>query len=77
MTDTPTTTTATSAATPTPDFCLLGVPQSTRRVARRIANQGDVTFSASGSLLTVSITATSAGGTITESSSLKLSMRVR
>ena len=54
-----------------------GVPQSTLRIARSIADQSDVSFSVSGSLLTVSITATSAGGTITESSSLKLSMRVR
>ena len=54
-----------------------GLPQSTQRVARRIASQSDATFSVSGSLLTVSITATSAGGTITEGTSLKLSMRVR
>ena len=50
--------------------------QSTTRIARRVANQGDVTFSVSGNLLTVSITSTSANGSIAESTTLKLYMRV-
>ena len=53
------------------------VVQSTLRVARHIANQGDVIFSLSGSLLTISITATSDDGAYSKSTSLNLAMRVR
>ncbi len=52
-----------------------GSPVSTLRVARRIVDQSDVSFSATGSLLTVSITATS--GPTSESAELKLGMRVK
>ena len=52
-----------------------GVPQITLRIARNIANQGDVTFSASGTLLTVSMTSTV--GPTSESATLKLGMRVK
>ncbi len=52
-----------------------GSPVSTLRVARRIANQGDVSFSLTGTLLTVSITGTS--GPTSESVTLKLGMRVK
>ena len=53
------------------------VVQSTLRVARHIANQGDVVFFLSGSLLTISITATSDDGAYSKSTSLNLAMRVR
>jgi competence protein ComGC len=49
--------------------------QSTLQVARHIANQGDVAFSTSGELLTVSITSTS--GNESEAVSLKLALRSR
>jgi hypothetical protein len=52
-----------------------GSPTSTLQVARHIASQGDVAFSASGTLLTVTIEATS--GSIGESATLNASMRVR
>jgi hypothetical protein len=52
-----------------------GSPTSTLRIARRIAAQGNVAFSVSGSLLTVSITSTV--GPTSESTSLKLGMRVK
>jgi len=52
-----------------------GSPVSTLNIARRIAGQGDVSFSVTGSLLTVSITGTS--GPTSESSTLKLGMRVK
>lgn len=52
------------------------VVQSTQRVARRIANQGDIVFTVNGNLLTVTITATSADGSMTESADLSLQMRV-
>lgn len=52
------------------------VVQSTIRIARWIANQGDVVFSVSGNLLTVSITATDADGLLSESATLKFSMKV-
>jgi type II secretory pathway pseudopilin PulG len=52
-----------------------GSPTNTQRIARNIASQGDVTFSLSGTLLTVTITATSA--TLSESATLNASMRVR
>jgi len=52
-----------------------GSPVSTLSIARRIANQGDVSFSLSGSLLTFSITGTS--GSTSESATLKLGMRVK
>lgn len=53
------------------------VVQSTLRVARHISDQGDVVFSISGSLLTISITATSDDGAYSKNTSLKLAMRVR
>jgi hypothetical protein len=52
-----------------------GSPTNTQRIARNIAAQGDVTFSLSGTLLTVTIKATSA--TLSESATLNASMRVR
>lgn len=52
-----------------------GSPVSTLSIARRIANQGDVSFSLSGSLLTFSITGTS--GSTSESATLNLGMRVK
>ena len=52
-----------------------GSPVSTLRIARRIANQGDVSFSVTGTLLTVSITGTR--GPTSESATLKLGMRVK
>ena len=52
-----------------------GSPTSTLRIARRIAAQGNVAFSVSGSLLTVSITSTV--GPTSESATLKLGMRVK
>ena len=52
-----------------------GSPTSTLRIARRIAAQGNVAFSLSGSLLTVSITSTV--GPTSESTTLKLGMRVK
>ena len=52
-----------------------GSPVSTLSIARRIANQGDVSFSLTGTLLTVSITGTS--GTASENATLKLGMRVK
>jgi type II secretory pathway pseudopilin PulG len=52
-----------------------GSPTNTTRVARHIAGQGDVAFSLSGTLLTVTITSTS--GSIDESATLSASMRVR
>jgi hypothetical protein len=53
------------------------VVQSTMPVARRIANQNDVSFSINGSLLSVSITTTSVNGSISESTTLKLALRVK
>jgi len=53
------------------------VVQSTVVAARDIASQGDIVFSASGSLLTVSITVTGPGGGPSGSETLKLAMRVR
>jgi len=52
-----------------------GSPTSTLRIARRIAAQGNVAFSLSGSLLTVAITSTV--GPTSESTTLKLGMRVK
>ena len=52
-----------------------GVPQSTVRIARHIANQSDVSFSVSGTLLSMSITATSGG--VSESATVNATMRVR
>ena len=52
-----------------------GSPTNTQRIARNIASQGDVTFSLNGTLLTVTITSTSA--TLSESATLNASMRVR
>lgn len=51
-----------------------GTPNSTLRISRRIAQQADVSFSSSGRLMTVQLTATS--GPTTESATLKLAMRV-
>jgi hypothetical protein len=56
------------------EHLLSGVPQSTVTVARHIASQGDVTFTPSGSLVTVSITSTSGG--VTASDTVLLAMRV-
>ncbi len=52
------------------------VVQSTHVVARRIENQGDIVFSISGNLVSVSITVTSDNGAVTESRTLDLAMRV-
>lgn len=52
-----------------------GSPVNTLKIARRIANQGDVSFSVTGTLLTVSITGTS--GPTSESATLKLGLRVK
>ncbi|HEX9893427.1 MAG TPA: prepilin-type N-terminal cleavage/methylation domain-containing protein [Gemmatimonadales bacterium] len=52
-----------------------GSPTSTLQIARRIAAQGNVAFSLSGSLLTVSITSTV--GPTSETTTLKLGMRVK
>lgn len=52
-----------------------GSPDSTLRISRRITDQADVSFANSGSLMTVSITATS--GPTSESATLKLGMRVK
>ena len=54
-----------------------GVPQTTLKIARRISNQADIAFTISGSLLTVSVTSTGSDGGIAESTTLKLSMRVK
>ncbi len=51
-----------------------GTVQSTQVVARRIATQGDVTFSYSGGMLTVSITATA--GSVSHTAELQLHLRV-
>jgi hypothetical protein len=59
------------------EHLISGTPQSTLRVARGIADQGDIVFSLAGELLTVSITTTSPAGAIDESATLKLAMRVR
>jgi hypothetical protein len=53
------------------------VVQSTLRVARHIANQGDVVFSVTGNLVTISLSATSDDGAYSKSTSLNLAMRVR
>jgi len=52
-----------------------GVPQSSAAIARHIASMGDVSFSLSGSLLTMTITATS--GPISQTATVHASMRVR
>lgn len=52
-----------------------GSPASTLQVARHIASQEAVAFSASGTLLTVTVESTS--GPISESATIKASMRVR
>jgi len=52
-----------------------GVVQTTLSVARHIPNQGDVVFSVSGKLLTVSITSTS--GDETKNANLQFAMRAR
>ena len=53
------------------------VVQLTTRIARRIADQDDVVFSVSGNLLTVSITATDASGTVSENTTYKFFMKVQ
>jgi len=53
------------------------VVQSTTIVARGIESQGDVSFAVNGSLLTVSVTASSPDGTVSEDVTLNLAMRVR
>ncbi|MFV2044866.1 MAG: type II secretion system protein J, partial [Anaerolineales bacterium] len=57
------------------EHLVAGSPVSTLSIARRIANQGDVSFSLAGTLLTVSLTGTS--GPTSESATLKLGMRVK
>lgn len=52
------------------------VVQTTHVVARRIENQGDIVFSLIGNLITVSITATSDNGAVSETKVLNLAMRV-
>jgi len=52
-----------------------GSPTNTTRVARHIAGQGDVSFSLSGTLLSVTVKSTS--GPINEIATLRASMRVR
>ncbi len=58
------------------EHLISGVVQSTHVVARRIENQGDIVFSAIGNLITVSITATSDNGAVSETRTLDLAMRV-
>lgn len=53
------------------------VVQSTTVVARGIQSQGDASFAVSGSLLTVSLVATSPDGSVSKSATLNLAMRVR
>jgi len=50
--------------------------QSTHVVARRIEIQGDIVFSVSGNLVSVSITVTSDNGAVSETRTLDLAMRV-
>lgn len=50
-----------------------GALQSSQTVSRHIASEGDVTFNASGSLVSVSVTATS--GQISDSVDLELALR--
>jgi type II secretory pathway component PulJ len=57
------------------EYLVGGIVQSTITVARYIANQGDVVFSLSGKLMTVSITSTS--GDEVESIDIQLAMRTR
>lgn len=57
------------------ELLVSGSPNSTTRIARRIASQGDVSFSLSSKLLTVAITASS--GPVSESATLKLAMRAQ
>ena len=52
-----------------------GTPVNTLRIARRIANQGDIAFSTTGTLLTISVTSTV--GPTSESATLNLGMRVK
>ena len=52
-----------------------GILQSTTTVARHINNQADVSFAASGTMLTVSITSTS--GDETESASMNFALRTK
>ena len=52
-----------------------GIVQSTTTVSRHIADQGDVSFSLSGKLMTVSITSTS--GDEVETINIQLAMRTR
>lgn len=52
-----------------------GTPQQTLSIARHIANQGDVVFNVSGSLVTVAITSTS--GATSQSATFNVSMRAR
>ncbi len=54
---------------------LNGVVQSTQRVARKIAAQGDVTFAVNGGLLTVTLATTEGGSQV--STTLLLNMRAR
>lgn len=53
------------------------VPQTTQAIARNIEAQGDVTFSVNGGLLTVTLTATSPDGSVSQDMTLNLAMRVR
>jgi Tfp pilus assembly protein PilV len=59
------------------DYLVDDVVQTSQAVARNIENQGDVVFSVTGGLLTVTITTTSPDGSASEDLTLNLAMRVR
>lgn len=59
------------------EYLLDDVVQTSQAVARSIESQSDVVFSVNGRLLTVTITATSADGDVSEDIALNLAMRVR
>lgn len=59
------------------EYLLDDVVQTTQAVARNIENQSDVVFSVNNDLLTVTITATSPDGDVSEDMALDLAMRVR
>lgn len=54
-----------------------GASDRTLQVARGVQDQGDIVFSAIGSLLTISITTGDLDGQVTESMQLRSAMRVR
>ncbi len=59
------------------EYLLDDVVQSSQAVARNIDDQNDVVFSVNSGLLTVTITATSPDGDVSEDVALNLAMRVR